>query len=44
MCIWYVFFMIINLNIVFTEALIYDSAPKAEEEYVNLQTYITNVL
>lgn len=30
MCIWYVFFMIINLNVVFTEALIYDSVPQGQ--------------
>lgn len=34
--------MIINLNAMYTEALIYSSGPVAKQEYVNLQTYITN--
>lgn len=43
-CVFYVHFTIINLNVLCTEELIYDSAPKAKEEYVNLRTYITRVL
>lgn len=43
-CVFCVHFKIRNLNVLCTAALIYDSAPKAKEEYVSLLTYITHVL